>query len=243
VAFAAAFVTMSTIALGACRSPARRHGGGADNGDAPKDEIWLSDDDLRRLHVTTEEVKLEAVDETLVTVGPVVGAADCPARTSPEERKACAVVAVDQASLGRIHVGSAVTGRTSELVHDTFPGQIAWVAGALDSSGRTVKVACLLPDPMAELRPGRQVRVEVVVGAKPEFAVSRGAVLETGDGAFVFAAGGTTDDGRHKFARVSVRPGNDTGGPWLPVANLQPGSFVVRTGTEALASMLTVTAL
>jgi hypothetical protein len=110
-------------------------------------------------------------------------------------------------------------------------------------SRRTAKVACLFPDAMGELRAGRQMRVELTVGVRPAYAVSRAAVIEGQGNAFVFAATGTTDDGRHKFVRVPVRPDRDTGGPWLPVADLQPGSFVVRSGTQALASMLAVTAL
>ena len=106
-----------------------------------------------------------------------------------------------------------------------------------------MKLACVFPDPLAELRPGKQVRVELVVGERPAFAVSRSAVIQTHDGAFVFASGGTADDGRHKFARVQVRTEEDTGGPWLPVADLQPGRVVVRSGAQTLASMLTVTTL
>lgn len=234
---AAAGVT-GGLALGACRS-----GDGSSGRGAPKDEVWLSDEDIRRLQVTTEEVKLEEVDETLVTVGPVTAAAECPARPAPEDRRSCVVVAVDQASLGRVKLHGSATARTTELVHDTFAGEIGWIAGALDPSGRTVKVACLFADPMAELRPGKQVRVEVVVGARPAFAVSRAAVLQTREGAFVFASSGTAADGRHKFARVAVAAEGDTGGPWLPVTNLEPGSRVVRSGAQALASMLTVTAL
>lgn len=210
---------------------------------SPRDEVWLSDAEIQRLQVSTEEVKLEEVDETLVTVGPVVSADECPVKVAPEERKSCAVVPVEQGSLGRVKVDTAVTARTTELVHDTFPGKVAWIAGALDPTARTIKVACLFPDPMAELRAGKQVRVEVVVGARPAFAVSRGAVLQTHEGAFVFAASGTAEDGRHKFARVRVGAEGDTGGPWLAVTNLQPGSLVVRRGAESLASMLAVTAL
>jgi hypothetical protein len=238
-------VSASSLWLGtaSCRSPAGTHPSGATRGSPPKDELWLSDEELRRLQVTTEEVKLQNVDVTVVAVGPVVDSAECPVKSSPEERKSCVVVGVEQASLGRLRVGSAATARSSALVHDVLPGEVGWIAGALDSSGRTAKVACLFPDSMGELRPGNHMRVELVVGARPAFAVSRAAVMEIQGNAFVFSAAGTTDDGRHRFVRIPVRADGDTGGPWLPVADLEPGSFVVRSGTQALASMLTVTAL
>jgi hypothetical protein len=236
----AATAAMNALPLGACHSRSERQSAGAGS---PKDEVWLSDDDVRRLQVVTEAVTLQDVDETLITVGPVVSAAECPVKTPPEERKACVVVTVEQGALGRIQVRSTATARTSKLVHDAFPGQVAWIAGALDSSGRTVKLGCLFADTMAELRAGQQVRVELVVGARPAFAVSRTAVLETRDGTFVFTSKGTAQDGRHMFARVPVSADRDTGGPWLPVTNLQPGSIVVRSGAQALASMLAVTTL
>ncbi len=243
LALASAAFAMHPLGLAACHASPSYAAGSRDRDAPPKDEIWLSDEDLQRLHVTTEEVKLEDVDETIVTVGPVVDRAECPARQKPEAQTACVVVAAEQGSLARVHVKSAATARSAGSVHDVFPGEVAWIAGALDSSGRTVKLACVFPDPMAELRAGKQVRVELVVGAKPAFAVSRGAVMQTGDGSFVFSSAGSTNDGRHKFARVAVRAYGDTGGPWLPVADLPPGSLVVHDGTQALASMLTVTAL
>ena len=46
-----------------------------------------------------------------------------------------------------------------------------------------------------------------------------------------------------RFERVPVRPDRDTGGPWLPVANLEPGAIVVKSGAQALESMLAVTTL
>jgi hypothetical protein len=235
----AAAAATGAFSFGACHARGERPAGAS----SAKDEVWLSDEDIRRLQVTTEEVKLEEVDETLVTVGPVVAAEECPAKTRPEERKSCVVVAVEQSALAQVHVETAATARTTELLHDAFAGKIAWIAGALDSSGRTVKVACLFADPMAELRAGKHVRVELVVGARPAFAVSRAAVLQTRDGTFVFTAQGTAEDGRHKFARVAVGAEGDTGGPWLPVTDLQPGSLVVRRGAQSLASMLAVTAL
>jgi len=226
-------------ALTSCHSA---RAGRGESGPA-KDEVWLGDEAVRRLNVSTEEVGLHDVDETVMNVGPVVAGAECPIRLAPQERRSCIVVTVEQAALGRIRVGGAATARSSALVHDVLPGEVAWIAGTLDATGRTARIACLFADPMAELRPGRQIRVEVVVGSRPAFAISRVAVLERRGESFVFVASGTSDDGRRKFTRVPVRVDGDTGGPWLPVADLQPGSLVVKSGTEALASMLTVTTL
>ncbi len=227
----------------ACRSP-QSHAAGAEAHEArPKDEVWLKDEDLRTLGLTTEEVALEQIDETLVAVGPIVSAAECPLRSPAEKSESCVIVSVEQSALERVRVDGLATARTANLVHDVFPGRVAWIAGTLDRSGRTVKLGCLFPDPMGELRPGGQVRVELVVGAKPAFVVSRGAVVQTRDEAFVFTSEGTTADGRHRFARIPIRPAEDTGGPWLPVTDLRPGSVVVRSGAEKLASILAVTNL
>ncbi len=227
--------------LGACRSTA--HATEDRRAAAANNEVWLSDDEIRKLQVSTEEVRLQEVDETIMTVGPVSEGSDCPLAPAPGERKSCVVVAVDQGALGRIRVGSVATARTSALVHDVFAGRVAWIAGALDSAGRTARIACSFDDPIAELRPGRQVRVEIVVGSRPAFAVSRSAIFEARGASFVFTSAGMTDDGRHRFARVPVRPDGDTGGPWIPVADLQPGSLVVKSGAKALASMLAPTSL
>jgi hypothetical protein len=237
-----AAVPASGLGVAACHA-GRGHAGADAERSPPKDEVWLTDDDVGRLRVTTEEVKLEEVDETIVAVGPVVSADECPVASLAETRSACVLVAIEQASLAHVRLDGAATARASDLVHDVFPGRVRWIAGALDSSGRTVRVACVFADPLAELRPGKQVRIELVVGERPAFAVSRGAVIQTREGTYVFAAGGTAEDGRHRFARVPVRTEGDTGGPWLPVANIKPGSVVVRSGVQTLASMLTVTAL
>lgn len=244
----ASIIAILSVVNGAPRAGvASCHASSLGSGDGrrapPAGEIWLSDEDLHRMQVSTEEVALHDVDETLLTVGPVLSSDDCPVPQAPEEPESCILVAVDQASLGRVHLGTTATARASSLVHDVFAGRVAWIAGALDPSGRTARVACLFADPMAELRPGKQVRVEVVVGARPAFAVSRSAVVQARGESFVFAATGTATDGRHKFARVTVRPDRDTGGPWLPLADLQPGSFVVKSGAQSLASMLAVTTL
>jgi multidrug efflux pump subunit AcrA (membrane-fusion protein) len=236
----ASFFVMSVLLAspGACNPPGRT---GTSAARAPKDEVWLRDDELAALRLTTEEVKLEEIDQTLPTVGPVVSPSECPAGATTAG--ACIVAAIEQSALATVRVGSAATARTTGLLHDTLPGHVAWIAGALDRSGRTVKVACVLDDKLGELHPGQQVRVEIAVGVRPAFAVSGASVVQTSDGPIVFTPEGTTEDGRHRFARVAIHPDGDSAGPWIAVTDLKPGSLVVKSGTKALASMLAITAL
>jgi hypothetical protein len=208
-----------------------------------KDEVWLTPAQMESMRVVLEEVKLEEVDQTLPGVGPVLPMEQCPVKAPADERRACLLVAIDQAALESVHVGTPAVARATDTVHDVFPGQVTWIAGTLDRSGRTVQVECLFDDRMAELQTGRQLRAEVVVGEHPAFAVSRGAVVRAQGDRFVFALAERRQDGRHRFVRTRVRSSDDSGGAWLPVDDLAPGSFVVSRGSDALASMIAGTSL
>ncbi|HEY2515379.1 MAG TPA: efflux RND transporter periplasmic adaptor subunit [Polyangiaceae bacterium] len=229
---------MSLAPLGGCRAPEARARAAAER---PADEVWLTDAQVTAMELAVGEVTLRDVDRTVMAVGPVVPPAECP--VSPGAREACALVAVDQALLGDVRLGTPAVGRTSDTMHDVFAGRVGWIAGTLDRTGRTVNLGCLFPDRLGELREGRQLRTDVVVGTRPGFAVERSAVVTSREGAYVFVPHGATEDGRHRFARTRVRPLADGGGAWVQVEDLKPGSPVVNRGADALASMLAATAL
>ncbi len=189
------------------------------------------------MHIELAEVALEDVDQTVIGVGRVLDPAQC-AVSDRGEREACVVVAVNQTNLGAIHPGTPARARASEFLQKTFPGRVGWIAGALDPTGRTANVECLVADAMGELVPGRDIRVEIAVGTHKAFAVPRGAVVRRASGDFVFVLLGTSPDGRDRFVAVPVRVEEDTGGEWIPVGDVQPGTRVVTHSADALASMV-----
>src|ERR1700722_4029541 len=101
---------MNTLLLGACRARSQR---GSPLADAPKDEVWLNDAQIAALHVSVDDVKLQDVDETVLA-------------------------ARDHASLASVRVGTSAFVVARGAVHDALSGQVAWIAGALDPSGRAV---------------------------------------------------------------------------------------------------------
>ena len=233
-----AVLLMSLVPLGGCRaSEARARAAG----DRPADEVWLTDEQMVSMQLAMGEVALRDVDRTVMAVGPVVTAAQCPVPRAADE--ACAMVAIDQALLNEVRVGTPAIGRAADTMHSLFTGRVAWVSGTLDRTGRTVTIGCLFPDKFGELHDGRQLRTDVVVGTKPGFAVERSAVITAHDVTYVFVPHGRAEDGRHRFARTEVRALDDGGGPWVQLEDLNPGSAVVNRGADALASMLAVTAL
>ena len=210
--------------------------------------VWLSDAQMQSLRVTLEEVKLEEIDETIAAVGPVTSADDCPvsanAKSGADDPSACVVVAIGQACVGeRARRDERVRGDVETRSRTSSRGSVEWIAGALDPSGRSVSVACLFADRLRELRSGRMLRVEIVVGTRPAFAVSRGAIVRRHGDTFALSAAGTAPrTAGTGSSGQRVRTGADSGSPWLAVEDLPPGSFVV-SHPESLAAMLANTSL
>jgi Cu(I)/Ag(I) efflux system membrane fusion protein/cobalt-zinc-cadmium efflux system membrane fusion protein len=111
--------------------------------------------------------------------------------------------AVAEADLGLIEVG-----QQASLSLDAFPGRmyqarVAFITPKVDAASRTAAVRLVLPNVDRALTPGMFGRVRIAVDMGRRLTVPASAVLQSGETARVFVAGG---DGRFTQRAVSVGP-------------------------------------
>jgi multidrug efflux pump subunit AcrA (membrane-fusion protein) len=120
------------------------------------------------------------------------------------------------------------------------------VSGALDTTSRTAKVRCSIPNPKRELKPGMYATANIYTSGHAALAVPRTAVLRSGDQLIVFVE---KDDDKGKpvrgpkneiiFVRKEIAIDEDEEGDYVAVkSGVERGERVVARGGIELLNMI-----
>jgi RND family efflux transporter MFP subunit len=110
-------------------------------------------------------------------------------------------VNVPQAYAQLVKPGQEVTVTQSELLGQSFKGQVARTSGSIDTATRTMQVEVTLQNRDGALMPGAYVQVALPLQASEALTISTNALLIRGEGMRVAAVGA---DGRVKLRPIKV---------------------------------------
>jgi len=133
---------------------------------------------------------------------------------------------VYEQDLGLVEVDAPVVVNVPAYPADSFPGKITNIGEVVDSTTRTVKVRCVVPNPGHRLKPEMFARVKVQ--SKPGhkvLMVSSKAILNDGERFYVIVA---QEGITFRIRRVSVGP--DLDGQSRILSGLTPGEKIVTDG-------------
>jgi cobalt-zinc-cadmium efflux system membrane fusion protein len=143
---------------------------------------------------------------------------------------------VPELELARVQPGSAVVVRLHAFVELAMPGEITYIAPALDEQTRSLPIRVSLRSPDARLRSGLFGRIELVGGSADErvlvVPVDAVATLDGQTSVFVPAAE------PHAFEPRAVALGRRAGGFFEVRAGLEEGMPIVVSGAFVLKSTL-----
>ncbi|WP_236994381.1 efflux RND transporter periplasmic adaptor subunit [Candidatus Methylomicrobium oryzae] len=128
------------------------------------------------------------------------------------------------------------TGQTAQVSlsyapQTVFTGRIAFVYPTVDPETRTAKVRFELDNPKELLKPGMYANVELAVPLGERLAVSKDAVLESGERQIIFIHHG---DGQLEWRNVKI---GLRGGDWVEIVEgLQEGEHIVTSANFLLDS-------
>ncbi len=209
----------------------------------------LSADDLTRLRASSGDATSWSRTTVRAPFAGVVTAANvAPGEAVDTERELFTVADLStvwvvgdlyQRDIASVRRGQEAQITTESYPGETFTGRITYVSDVLDSSTRTAKVRCEVPN-----RDGRlKLQMFVTMGiptttARDALVVPAAAVQQVDDDTVVFVQ--TGDD---TFEKRVVEAGAGTGG-WIPVlAGLKAGERVVTEGGFMLKSKLKVASI
>jgi membrane fusion protein, heavy metal efflux system len=153
---------------------------------------------------------------------------------------------VYEMDLARVEVGQRVTVKVVAFPNEMFEGRVEYVSGALDTTSRTAKVRCSIPNPKRELKPEMYATINVYTSGHAALAVPRSAVLRSGDQLIVFAE--KRDDkgnavhgpeGQIIFVRKEIAIDEDEEGDYVAVkSGVERGEPIVASGGIQLLNMI-----
>lgn len=139
------------------------------------------------------------------------------------------VFSLPERYIARLRKGLPVTAGVSSLPERPFPGEISFIAPAVDAESRTVTVKAKIPNPDRVLRPGQYGTVRVRLERHPNApVVPEEAIVPTAERLIVFVV----EDG-NASART-VRTGVRLPGRVELLGGVAPGETIVVTGHEKL---------
>ncbi len=128
--------------------------------------------------------------------------------------------------LGLVEEGDIVSIQVPAYPGEKFAGKVTHVGEVVDSSTRTVKIRCVVPNPGHRLKPEMYAKVEVRDnGRRKVILVPSKAVLSEGDKSIVIVA---TEGNVFRARRVDVGPEVD--GQVRVLGGLVPGEKIVGEG-------------
>jgi Cu(I)/Ag(I) efflux system membrane fusion protein len=130
-----------------------------------------------------------------------------------------------------IQAGQTAQVSLSYAPQTVFTGRIAFVYPTVDPETRTAKVRFELDNPKELLKPGMYANVELAVPLGKRLAVSKDAVLESGERQIIFIHHG---GGQLEWRNVKI---GLRGGDWVEIVEgLQEGEHIVTSANFLLDS-------
>jgi RND family efflux transporter MFP subunit len=137
---------------------------------------------------------------------------------------------VPQAYAQLIKAGQPVVITQSELRGQTFKGQVARTAGAIDTATRMMQVEVTLPNKDGTLLPGAYVQVSLPLAASPSLTVPANALLFRAEGTRVAVV-----DGQGRVTLRSVSLGRNYGQTVEVIDGLGADDRLVLNPSDSLA--------
>lgn len=139
------------------------------------------------------------------------------------------VFSLPERYIARLQRGLPVTAGVSSLPERPFPGEITFIAPAVDAESRTVTVKARIPNPDRVLRPGQYASVKVRLDRHANaVVVPEEAIVPTAERLIVFVV-----ENGNASART-VRTGVRLPGRVELQSGVEPGEIIVVTGHEKL---------
>ena len=113
-----------------------------------------------------------------------------------------AEVDVPEAYIRFIRMGQVIRIQTSAYSNEQFAGKVILGSPVEDQASHTIRVRLALPSHNGELRPGMTFTATIPIAAGRALAVPQAAVIQTGNGNYVWMA-----DSNYMFTRHSVALG------------------------------------
>jgi cobalt-zinc-cadmium efflux system membrane fusion protein len=133
---------------------------------------------------------------------------------------------VYEQDLGLVALGDPVAVQVPAYPGEKFAGKVGNIADVIDTTTRTVKVRCVVPNADHRLKPEMFARVEVKSSGKQKvILVPTQAVLADGDRSLVIVA---TEGNTFRARRVEVGPESE--GKVRVLSGLTPGEKIVTEG-------------
>ena len=133
---------------------------------------------------------------------------------------------VYEQDLGLVALGDPVAVQVPAYPSEKFAGKVGNIADVIDTTTRTVKVRCVVPNADHRLKPEMFARVEIRSSGKQKvILVPTQAVLADGDRSSVIVA---TEGNTFRARRVEVGPENE--GKLRVLSGLTPGEKIVTEG-------------
>ena len=133
---------------------------------------------------------------------------------------------VYEQDLGLVQTGAAVAVRVPAYPNQTFPGTIAHLGDVVETTSRTVKLRCVVPNPDARLKPEMFAKVDLTAsGGAKVILVPSSAVLSDSEKPRVIIV-----TGENVFRLQSIQVGSEVDGKVRILSGLQAGQKVVTDG-------------
>jgi cobalt-zinc-cadmium efflux system membrane fusion protein len=153
---------------------------------------------------------------------------------------------VYEMDLARVQEGQRVTVRVVAYPNELYEGRVEYVSGALDTTSRTAKVRCSIPNPKRELKPEMYATANIYTSGHAALAVPRTAVLRSGDQLIVFVEKHDEKGnllhgpkGEVVFVRKEIAVDEDEEGDYVAVkSGVERGERVVARGGIELLNMI-----
>jgi len=162
-------------------------------------------------------------------VGPSGKGSEFPLLTIQEQQKLRLAVSIPELYTGYLKKGDELSFRVKSLMGETFRGQIARMAGALDLRLRSERIEMDVNNTSKRLLPGMVAEVLLpLTGRDSTFVVPKSAVVNSGEGIYVIRVSGG------KTQRVEVVKGREVSDKLEIFGNLSPKDVLIKLASEEI---------
>lgn len=137
---------------------------------------------------------------------------------------------ISETQIAQLRRGAELVARTPAHPGVEFKGAINQLDSRVDPQTRSLKVRAILPNRDRKLRPGMLMTVEVRSNPRQALAAPEIAVLDAGEGTYVFRV--EQGEAGATVARVEVEAGQRSGGTIEITSGLTAGDRVVSVGVQ-----------